>query len=63
MDTQTIIVYIIVALCVLFTIRGFIRTLKRKGGCSSCGKGCCCSAKNNKCATTGEDECHCNDKK
>lgn len=51
---QGILVAVILAVAVFFVVRGVVRTLKGKGGCS-------CGCEN--CPMNGEKKCHCNDSK
>ena len=61
MDIQTILAYLIFLICVLVTIRGLIKSLKKKKD-SGCGCGCsgCSMAKKDKfssnCCAEGEKQ-------
>ena len=48
MDIQTILVYLIFFVCVVFAVKGFIKKLRKKKGCG-CGCGCegCTMSKKN----------------
>ena len=54
MDIQTILVYLIFAVCVLYAIRWFVKRINKKTG-SGCGCGCpgCTSSKKE------NDSCNC----